>query len=75
MKIFIPISDEMLERGELPDEPVAYQPGQTLLSQLQTVPTPVQSSSTVNTSPKPTPSSAAAPALSSSTYIAGATLG
>ena len=75
MKIFIPISDEMLERGEFPDELVAYQPGQTPLSQLQAIPTPVQSSSTVSTSPKPTPSPAAAPALSSSTYIAGATLG
>lgn len=75
MKIFIPISDEMLERGEFPDDLVAYQPGRTLLSQLQAIPTPDQSSSTVNTSPKPTPSSAAVPALSSSTYLAGTTLG
>lgn len=73
MKVFIPITDEMLEQGMIPDELVAYQPGQPLLSQLQTAPS--QSSSSINRSPGPTPSSDAVPALSSSTYLAGAILG
>lgn len=73
MKVFIPLTDEMLEQGIIPDELVAYQPGQPLLSQLQTA--PAQSSSMVNRSPGPTPNSDAIPALSSSTYLAGAMLG
>ncbi len=73
MKVFIPITDEMLEQGVIPDELVAYQPGQPLLSQLQTA--PAQSGTIVNRSPGPTPSSDAVPALSSSTYLAGAMLG
>ena len=73
MKVFIPISDEMLEKGLFPDELMAYQPGLPLLSQLQA--TPIQSSSTVNRSPTVTPNSDAVPALSSSTYLAGAILG
>ncbi len=73
MKIFIPITDEMLEQGLIPDELVAYQPGQPLLSQMQTA--PVQSSSSLNRSPNPIPNSDAVPALSSSTYLAGAILG
>lgn len=73
MKVFIPITDEMLEQGVIPDELVAYQPGRPLLSQLQTA--PAQSSAIVSRSPGPTPSSDAVPALSSSTYLAGAVLG
>lgn len=73
MKIFIPITDEMLEKGIIPDELVAYQSHLPLLSQLQT--TPDQSRSTVKRSPTPTPNSDAVPALSSSTYLAGALLG
>jgi hypothetical protein len=73
MKVFIPISDEMLEQGSFPDELLAYQPGMVLLSQAQTAPD--QSSSTVKRSPTPTPNSDAVPALSSSTYLAGASLG
>ena len=73
MIVFIPITDEMLEKGVIPDELVAYQPGIVLLNQLQTA--PVQSRSTVKKSPTATPNSDAVPALSSSTYLAGATLG
>ena len=73
MKVFIPITDEMLENGMIPDELVAYQPGQVILSQLQT--TPSQSKSSTKRSPTPTPNSEAMPALSSSTYLAGPVLG
>jgi len=75
MNVFIPITDEMLEQGLIPDELVAYQSGHKLLSQFQTNRTPDQSRSTVNLSPGPTPSSDAIPALSSSTYMAGLMLG
>ena len=73
MKVFIPITDEMLEKGMVPDELIAYQAGMPLLSQAQTA--PLQSRSTTRRSPSPTPSSDAVPALSSSTYLAGAALG
>lgn len=73
MKVFIPISDDMLEQGLIPDELKAYQPGLPLLSQFQAE--PLQSSSTVKRSPRLTPSDDAVPALSSSTYLAGAILG
>jgi len=73
MKVFIPITDEMLEKGIIPEELVAYRPGLPLLSQLEIA--SVQSRSTVNLSPTPTPNSDAVPALSSSTYMAGALLG
>jgi len=75
MNVFIPLTDEMLETGVLPDELVAYRPGQPLLSQYHHTPSPAQSSVTVIRSPGPTPSSEALPALSSSTYLAGAKLG
>ena len=73
MKVFIPVTDEMLEQGVLPDELVAYQPGHPLLSLLRTP--AVQSKSTLMLSPNTTPNSDALPALSSSTYLAGALLG
>jgi hypothetical protein len=66
MKVFVPISDEMLEKGILPDDMVAYRPDLLVLSQLQT--TPDQSKSSDNRSPTPTPNSSAIPALSSNTY-------
>lgn len=75
MKVFIPITDEMLEHGLIADELVAYQPGLPLLSQLHTNPPSNQSSLRVSRSPGATPSSEATPALSSSTYMAGAALG
>jgi len=68
MNIFIPITDDMLEQDVVPDKLVPYQPGQPLLSQLQTHTSPAQSRSTTNRSPNLTPSSIADPALSSSTY-------
>lgn len=74
MKVFIPISDEMLEQGIIPEELVAYHPGRPLLTQVQAK-APSQSSLSVNREPGPTPNSDATPALSSSTYLAGATLG
>lgn len=73
MKVFIPITDEMLDAGLIPDELVAYQRGQLLLSQLQTAPR--QSRSSNKRSPAETPSPDAMPALSSKTYMAGAALG
>ena len=73
MKVFIPITDEMLESGNIPDDLLAYQPGLPLLSQAgAALP---QSKSSVRRSPTPTPSSEAIPALSSSTNLAGAILG
>lgn len=66
MKVFIPITDEMVEKGILPDEMVAYRPELLVLSQLKN--SPNQSKSSVNRSPTPTPNSDATPALSSSTY-------
>lgn len=75
MKVFIPLTDEMLETGVLPDELVAYRPGLPLISQYQHALSPSQSSVTVIRSPGPTPSPEALPALSSSTYLAGAKLG
>lgn len=75
MNVFIPITDEMLEQGRLPDELVAYQPGMCVMSQARSAQQPTQSKSSVNLSPGPTPSSEATPALSSSTYLAGFLLG
>lgn len=73
MKVFVPITDEMLETGDIPDNLVAYQPGLPLLSQADAAPR--QSKSSVKRSPTPTPSSDAMPALSSRTNLAGAILG
>ena len=73
MKVFVPITDEMLDKGLIPDELLAYQAGLPLLSQLQSA--PLQSRSSTKRSPTPTPNSDAVPALSSSTYLAGLALG
>jgi hypothetical protein len=75
MKIFVPITDEMLAAGVIPGEPVAYQTGIPLLSQLQTPPVEPQSNFSVRRSPISTPKSEATPALSSSTNLAGEVLG
>lgn len=75
MKVFIPITDEMLEAGVIPAEPVAYQVGVPLLSQLQKTTSAVQSRSSVSRSPTSTPSLAASPAFNSSTNLAGKALG
>ena len=66
MKVFVPITDEMLEEGILPDDMVAYRPDLLVMSQLQT--TRDQSKSSDSLSPSPTPNSSAVPALSSNTY-------
>mgnify|MGYP007044785338 FL=1 len=75
MKVFIPITDEMLEQGLIPDELVAYQTGHPVLSQFQSHRDTAHSRSRMSESPGPTPSSDAIPALSSSTYMAGLLLG
>jgi len=75
MKVFIPITDEMLEKGLIPDDLVAFRPGQLLISQFHASPNATQSKSMSNRSPGPTPNSDAVPALSSSTYMAGLMLG
>jgi len=73
MKVFIPITDEMLDKGLIPDDLAAYQPGLLLLSHLQAA--PLQSRSSTNRSPTATPKPEATPALSSSTNMACAALG
>ena len=75
MKVFVPVTDEMLEQGLCPDELVAYQPGNLLKSQLNEAKPASQSSRRVKRSPGATPNSDDVPALSSSTYMAGALLG
>ncbi len=80
MKVFVPLNDDMLERllqdtsgSELP---VPYQAGLPTINQLRARQgTALQSSSRDSTSPAATPSSSALPALSSSTYMAGPSLG
>lgn len=74
MKVFIPISDEMLLDGIIPHELIAYHPGMLLLAQ-QPTPETIQSKSTVKRSPSSTPSSDAVPAFNSSTNFAGTLLG
>lgn len=75
MKVFIPITDEMLEKGLIPEDLVAFRPGQLLISETQTILMATQSKSIFNGSPSLTPNSKAIPALSSSTYIVGLWLG
>jgi len=75
MNVFIPITDEMLEQGLIPEDLAAYRPGLPLMSQFLPMHTSDQSSLTVSVSPRPTPNAFADPALSSSTYLAGLILG
>ena len=75
MKVFIPITDEMLEQGFIPDELVAYQAGMALKEPSPAKPQTTQSRSSTNRSPRPTPREEAVPAFNSSTYLAGTTLG
>ncbi len=74
MYVFIPITDEMLMEGIIPDELVTYHPGMPFLARHPT-PTVSQSKSTVKRSPTSIPSSEAVPAFNSSTNLAGALLG
>ena len=75
MKVFVPITDEMLERGDFVDPLVPYQPGRLLLSQCLETPEIDQSMRNTSLSPGSSPSSEDFPALSSSTYLAGPVLG
>lgn len=75
MKVFVPITDDMIERGELNGLLLPYRPGRPLLSQYREIDLPGQSRSRVSKSPGTTPSSEALPALSSRTYCAGPALG
>ena len=75
MKVFIPITDEMLEQGFIPDELVAYQAGMALKDPSPAKPLASQSTSSTSRSPRPTPRDEAVPAFNSSTYLAGTTLG
>ena len=66
MKVFIPLSDDMLETGEFPETLVPYQAGAPLVSQLRE--RQDQSRCSTSVSPTDTPNSDALPPLSSSTY-------
>ncbi len=75
MKVFVPVTDEMLDSGDLDGLLVPYRPGRVLLSQCRDAPQMVQSRCSANLSPATNPNSEALPALSSSTYMAGPALG
>lgn len=75
MKVFIPITDELLEQGCIPDELVPYQAGMVLMDQSPEISLDTQSRSSIKRSPGPTPRAEAVPAFNSSTYLAGTTLG
>ena len=75
MKVFVPVTDEMLEQEEIGDLLVPYQPGRLLLSQCREQPVVNQSILKTSLSPVASPSSEDFPALSSSTYLAGPALG
>ena len=79
MKVFIPLTDDMLDTLDCAERLVPYTPGAIPLS---AIPAAVkdralsrQSMSSSSRSPGTTPSSAALPALSSRTYRAGPVLG
>ena len=75
MKIFIPIDDKMLDTPDFQEILVPYQPGVPTINQMKTaVRKSGQSRSSSSGSPGLTASSAALPALSSSTYLAGPAL-
>lgn len=77
MKIFIPLTDDMLDDLDANELPVPYQAGLPPISQITdsvSAPHPVQSRKSNSSSPGLTSSSAALPALSSSTYMAGPAL-
>ena len=75
MKVFVPISDEMLMQGTTLDDLAVYQPGMPCLSNLKVPLDATQSRSTTSRSPGSTPNSAAVPAFNSSTNLAGNLLG
>jgi hypothetical protein len=57
MKVFIPITDEMIESGHVQDELVAFLPEHPFVCLLSTNRENHQSSLSVNTDPGPTPNS------------------
>ena len=73
MKVFVPFTDEMMDHPDFAEMLVPYQPGHPLLSRLEAA--EGQSRSSTIVSPDTKPNSDALPALSSSTYIAGPSLG
>ena len=79
MKVFIPLTDDMLDALDCTDRLVPYTPGAIPLSVIpaaaQDRALGHQSMSSSRRSPGTTPSSAALPALSSRTYRAGPVLG
>ncbi len=66
MKVFIPLTDKMLDQGDLDGILVPYSPGKELSGQSQVA--VLQSRCKTSRSPEVTPNSAALPALSSNTY-------
>ena len=75
MKVFVPISDEMLMQGTMLDDLVVYQAGMPCLNHSQAPGDTAQSRSTSKRSPSSSPNSAAVPAFNSSTNLAGSLLG
>ena len=75
MKVFVPVTDDMLQREDFTGLLVPYRPGRLLVSQCRKILEPCQSSRNTSLSPGASSSSDALPALSSSTYLAGPSLG
>lgn len=84
MKVFVPLTDDMLDQLDGGDLPVPYSPGAIPLSSLPRgarlqdtgcAGLDGQSISSSSRSPADTPSSSALPAFNSSTYRAGPSLG
>lgn len=84
MKVFIPLTDDMIDAMDGEEMPVPYRVGVIPLGSLEILSEapacePLaaarQSMSSSSTSPGSTPSSSALPALSSRTYRAGPALG
>lgn len=75
MKVFVPYSDAMMDDPRFAELLVPYQPGLKTLNEVPDLKSADQSRSSDMTSPGTRPSADAVPALSSSTYIAGPSLG
>lgn len=75
MKVFVPYNDAMMDDPAFAEFLVPYQPGLKTLNEVPDLKSADQSRNKVITSPGTSPNSDAVPALSSSTYIAGPSLG
>ena len=75
MKVFVPYHDAMMDDPAFAEMLVPYQPGLRTLNQIPDLKSDDQSRCKDMTSPGTNPSSEALPALSSSTYMAGRSLG